>query len=254
MSSWTPKSLGTPSSTRRSPHSPRRPQTLTRSSDESSAERAFCYECMKYGHHPRGCPIVEAKESERLRRIQAIPANQRPPEDPNALPQLSARKQPKPRKVVMPVEVPDGPKQAEIMRGDMFFEKMLNNAAMFRAVYSADVDGIMRHVKRGADISDFDSTGLTALHVASMHGYSHCISALLSLRADPNIMEKHHQRTPIMLAGMFGHSHCVKILLLAGADPTKPCDSGENALDRCKNPVLRYMMEEYWKTKSMPDH
>eukprot|EP00002_Diphylleia_rotans_P013624 TRINITY_DN2657_c0_g2_i2.p1 TRINITY_DN2657_c0_g2~~TRINITY_DN2657_c0_g2_i2.p1 ORF type:complete len:246 (+),score=55.25 TRINITY_DN2657_c0_g2_i2:82-819(+) len=221
--------------------------TKTEEKPSADASKAFCYHCMRKGHFPRDCPVKAAREEERKKRAAILAGEKEKGKKPAQ--KEKKKKSRRSKKKIKPLEISEGPAAKDVQIGDPIFESMINNNALIRAVYNGNAEEVQKQLKRGADIAALDNNGLAPLHIAAIYGHNSCIVALLSKEADPNTLDRLHSRTPLFFAASFGNLPCIKTLLLAGADPTKACDTGETALDKAKSPSVKYMMEEYWRTK-----
>lgn len=75
-----------------------------------------------------------------------------------------------------------------------------------------------------------DSTGATALHMASKAGYTKVCEVLLKYGADANSQMKLYQATPLHLATQNNHIQVVHLFLRSGANVNAQLDMGSTAL------------------------
>ncbi|RJE26222.1 Ankyrin repeat protein [Aspergillus sclerotialis] len=91
---------------------------------------------------------------------------------------------------------------------------------------------LMTHalLRQGAKVETGAKTNVgTALHVASVKGFSHIAEIILDFGASPNA-EDVMKRSPLHLAAMNGHERIIEQLLKAGGDPTAMDVTGSSPL------------------------
>ena len=72
-------------------------------------------------------------------------------------------------------------------------------------------------LKNGADIKITSKIGLTALHLAALHGNSEMVKLLLGFGADVNARDP-FGLSPLHMAAQYGHVNTIEVLLANGAD------------------------------------
>ncbi len=78
-------------------------------------------------------------------------------------------------------------------------------------------DSLLGLLDAGAAVDATDALGLTALHLAALHGHVVAARMLLAHGADVNARDS-YGLTPLHLASQYGHTELVRLLLLHGAD------------------------------------
>lgn len=107
------------------------------------------------------------------------------------------------------------------------FNTLRKETAFLSSVYMNDMDIVDMFIRDGGDVNVFSDEGLSALHVAAMHGYSDILSRLLTAGSDVNQVTKQHGMTALELAAIRGSVECIRALLDVGCDPqlNSPNDS-----------------------------
>lgn len=98
------------------------------------------------------------------------------------------------------------------------------------AVTEGDTTSLLQWIKSTKSIDAKDTTGRTALHLASERGEDVCMRLLLENGADPLSVDNKLQ-TPLHLLASKGHGRMVKMLLDRGADPMVTNSDGKSAMD-----------------------
>jgi ankyrin repeat protein len=123
-------------------------------------------------------------------------------------------------------------------------DEKLNNELLYTIEYynnagRNNITDIKRLLKQGADASSKNSTGVTALILASEKGYLDVVNALLENGADVNATGEYGY-TALMRASSKGHLDVVKVLTESGADVNAKNRGGVTAL------VMAYSDWEYY--------
>jgi ankyrin repeat protein len=101
---------------------------------------------------------------------------------------------------------------------------------LFEAARLGRVDVIPALLQAGADLSAIDTSGNTALILASYHGHDAAAHMLLALGADPDQPDTKRGNTALMGAAFKGYGEVAHRLLEAGADPHAVNREGQTAL------------------------
>lgn len=87
-------------------------------------------------------------------------------------------------------------------------------------------------IENGADVNDQDYAGNSALHEASLNGFTDIVQLLIDNGAEIDMQSGPDDLdTPLIDAASNGHISTVKLLLKSGADPRIENAHGQNALD-----------------------
>jgi ankyrin repeat protein len=89
-------------------------------------------------------------------------------------------------------------------------------AAVRRAAEIGDLSGLQRLLEKQTDIDSRDAAGRTALMLATLHGQSDAVAALLAYGADPNAAAA-DGTTPLQAARAGAHPAIVAALQRYGA-------------------------------------
>ena len=93
----------------------------------------------------------------------------------------------------------------------------IGSTPLIAAAIRGDVEQVKALLSQGANVSEQDQYGWTALQVGAAYGYKEIVDLLLSNRADPNVTND-QGRSALMYAAAFGHCEAVEALINAGAD------------------------------------
>jgi ankyrin repeat protein len=94
-------------------------------------------------------------------------------------------------------------------------------------------------IEEGVDVNDQDYAGNSALHEASLNGYTDIVELLLENGAEVDLQSGPDDLdTPLIDAATNGHIDTVKLLLKYGADPRIENAHGQNALDSIDEELL----------------
>ena len=96
------------------------------------------------------------------------------------------------------------------------------------AVGCGDVKSVALLIQRGADVTIFDRSRLSALMVAARFGNNICVQLLIEAGADVN--NNVTGVTALMLAAHYGNESCVKQLINTGGDVNKSDGTGKTTL------------------------
>src|SRR5256885_15926158 len=96
------------------------------------------------------------------------------------------------------------------------------------AVMKADSKNVQASLRKGANVNEKDSRGMTALMIASERGDTEIVQALLDKGADVYDKEARLGRTALLLGVAKGHAAGVLALLKKGADAKDKDNGGLN--------------------------
>lgn len=91
---------------------------------------------------------------------------------------------------------------------------------LYRAAEAADIEGVRRLLRDGADPNAPNTLGWTALMIAAANQHLDCVRLLLEAGADPNTSNL-LGRNALMFAARYGNIDIVRELLAHGADPNQ---------------------------------
>lgn len=86
-------------------------------------------------------------------------------------------------------------------------------------------------LKNGADINRQDKLGRTPLYMATEATAAKCVDVLLKHKANVNIAEKRHGKTPLHEAAKYGYDNIAEKLLVDSADLSAVDKKGRTAKD-----------------------
>ncbi|XP_050505193.1 ankyrin-1-like isoform X1 [Diabrotica virgifera virgifera] len=81
-----------------------------------------------------------------------------------------------------------------------------------------NLDAVQQLIEGGAEINEVDSSGLTALHVATFSQHKKVAKYLLAHGADLNAIETYQQETPLNISTGINDHEMVRLLIEAGAN------------------------------------
>jgi len=103
------------------------------------------------------------------------------------------------------------------------------------AAFNGHAEIIKLLIDKEALINACDSSGRTALMMASSGPYPAAVKILLDHNADPNLTDTEEHFTALMYAAAEGQMDVVKILLAYRADPAMKDVDGDDAMTFARN-------------------
>lgn len=121
------------------------------------------------------------------------------------------------------------------------------NESLLDAVRQGDFDAVRYYIEdQGAHVEARDQRNRTALHIATEHGFTLCIEALIDLGARVNATD-HQQATPLMIAAERGLADTVNMLLENGADIMLKNAKGQTAFHiGGQKPATKDRLKKAW--------
>lgn len=107
--------------------------------------------------------------------------------------------------------------------------------SLSRSAYRGDLEGVKKHLEKGAEINQHDRWGWTPIMWAVYYNYYDIVKYMLDNRADPNrrSMKDYgsiaRDSTPLMIASYYGSAGIARLLLRYGADKNAENRQGETA-------------------------
>ena len=113
--------------------------------------------------------------------------------------------------------------------GSVLNAKRGDNATLWAAAKSGDVEAIHRHLAKGADVSEADAAGLAPLSWAALLGQSDAAKALIEHGADLEAADP-DGTTALHCAAFMGESAVASLLVENGADVNAASNNGDTPL------------------------
>ncbi len=107
--------------------------------------------------------------------------------------------------------------------------------SLSRSAYRGDLEGVKKHLEKGADINQYDRWGWTPIMWAIYYNYYDIVKYMLENKANPNLRSMHDygsiakDSTPLMIASYYGSAGIARLLLRYGADKNMENRQGETA-------------------------
>ncbi|KAI7905699.1 uncharacterized protein BX663DRAFT_500605 [Cokeromyces recurvatus] len=99
-----------------------------------------------------------------------------------------------------------------------YVDDIMERSCLHVAAMNGRLDLLEICTHHGTKVDSTDAYGRTALHYATMNGFSHCLSFLLTCQTIDIEHRDHDGFTPLIYAIMNGHTPCVEILIQANAN------------------------------------
>ncbi|HPV43821.1 MAG TPA: ankyrin repeat domain-containing protein [Spirochaetota bacterium] len=107
--------------------------------------------------------------------------------------------------------------------------------SLSRSAYRGDLEGVKKHLEKGADINQYDRWGWTPIMWAIYYNYYDIVKYMLENKANPNLRSMNDyssiakDSTPLMIASYYGNTGIARLLLRFGADKNAENRQGETA-------------------------
>jgi len=108
--------------------------------------------------------------------------------------------------------------------------------SLSRSAYRGDLDGVKKHIAKGADVNQYDRWGWTPIMWAIYYNYYDIVKYMLEQNADPNVRSVKDygsvlkDSTPLIIAATYGYGGIARQLLKHGASTKAVNRQGDSAL------------------------
>ena len=113
-----------------------------------------------------------------------------------------------------------GPLSATLLLASLAGSVEAQDAGLMQAARQGDAEAVQALLAGGANPSQAQGDGTTALHMAALEGHAEVMDVLLAAGAEVGAMTRIGAYTPLHLASQGGHGAVVRALLEKGADAT----------------------------------
>lgn len=130
----------------------------------------------------------------------------------------------------------------------------ISNENLLKAAEIGDVDNLIHLIESDVNINAMDKRGWHAIHLASKHGHSNVVDALLKRGVSVNLKTHSNNNESLHIACNMNRINVVKMLIRNGADIHEVGHLGYTALDCATNSghleTVKVILEQYETTPS----